>query len=313
MTSSGSLTVVARCRAGRVAEIDVQLQRPEVARLFVGQGPEAVVRMVPCLYSLCAEAQRAAAQAALAAATGGLLPGTDGAALWGELLHEHLWRLLLDWPAAVGLPAAKEAFVAWRGARTRANFLATTEALLGQCLLGMDSGAWGGQPAPGSLADRCLARLPAAEAGGGFALPALTPGQWLPYWQGATEREPERERPRTVAGAYRRRLQETVLAVRALAAGAPYPLDGAGGAGWGVGQTLTARGVLTHGARVRLGRIIGYKVWAPTDDFFSGGASLLALAADRAVPDGTEAQRVVDQAVLALDPCVPYEIRISHA
>lgn len=313
MTSSGSLMVVARCRSGRVAEIDVQLQRPEVARLFVGQVPEAVLRMVPYLYSLCAEAQRAAAQAALAAATGEVLPGVGGAALWRELLHEHLWRLLLDWPAAVGLPAAKEAFVAWRGARTGANFLAATEEVLGQCLLGLDSGAWRGKPAPGSLADRCLALLPAAEEAVGIALPALTPEQWLPYWQGATVREPERERPPSVAGAYRRRLEETVLAVRALVTGVPYPLQGAGGAGWGVGQTRTARGVLTHGVRVRLGRVIGYKVWAPTDDFFAGGVALLPLVANRAVPDDSVAQRVVDQAVLALDPCVPYEIRIGHA
>ena len=32
--------------------------------------------------------------------------------LWIEVLHENLWRLLLDWPVALGLSPAKDDFIA---------------------------------------------------------------------------------------------------------------------------------------------------------------------------------------------------------
>ena len=55
---------------GQCTELAVRLKRPPVTQLFFGQVPEAVVKAVPYLYTLCAQAQRAAAQAACAAAMG---------------------------------------------------------------------------------------------------------------------------------------------------------------------------------------------------------------------------------------------------
>ena len=312
MNSVGSLVISARYAAGAVVDLDVRLERPEVARLFIGQAPETVVKTVPYLYTLCAQAQRAAAQAALAAACGEAPRPADSPALWGEALHEHLWRLFLDWPAALGLPPAKDALVAWRNARHGDAGAAATAAAFTQ-LVGQPMDAWNGRPAFASLAGRCLERLGGIGECREFDLPPLTPENWLAYWQDKSAGEPATMTPPSVADAYWVRLQEAVGAARALAAGRPYPVQASGGGGWGVGQTLTARGVLTHGARVRLGRVIAYRVWAPTDCHFARPDDVAALVAGRRPGDWQEARQVLEQAVLALDPCLPYEVRMSHA
>ena len=92
------LTVRADFGEGRLRHVEVDLRRPPVTQLFIGQSPEAVIRTVPCLYTICAQAQRVVAQAALAAAAGAAPQPADSAGLWTEMLHENLWRLLLDCP-----------------------------------------------------------------------------------------------------------------------------------------------------------------------------------------------------------------------
>ena len=52
MTTAGLLTVRADFGEGRLSHIDVDLRRPLVTQLFIGQSPEAVVRTVPCLYTV---------------------------------------------------------------------------------------------------------------------------------------------------------------------------------------------------------------------------------------------------------------------
>ena len=110
MTSTGLLTVRAQLQGAHLVAIDVELRRPAVTRLFIDQVPEAVVKTVPYLYTLCAHAQRAAAQAALAAAQGEPRRPVDDAELWIEVLHENLWRLLLDWPLALGIAPSQGGF-----------------------------------------------------------------------------------------------------------------------------------------------------------------------------------------------------------
>ncbi len=135
MTTVGRLRVSARWVDGEVCDLMVDLQRPSVARLFIGQSPESVVTTVPHLFTLCAQAQRAAAQAAIHAALGESPCEPASAALWVEALHENLWRLLLDWPVAVGLPPAREAFIAWRGRRHEPECADLSRTLLEQTLL----------------------------------------------------------------------------------------------------------------------------------------------------------------------------------
>lgn len=304
MNPGGLLTIRAHYAGHRLDGVTVDLRRPAVARLFVGQCPEAVIKTVPYLYTLCAQAQRAAAQAALVAAGAGEARLLDDGELWVEVLHENLWRLLLDWPAACGLPPAKEAFVAWRGERLGVGRGAATRNLLERTLAPL------AEQCRDILGDDGPAHVGPVQFGG---FPALQPEAWLAVWQGLAEREPEPERPHSIAAAYRRRLAETVAAAQALADGRPFPVAAAGDGGWGVGQTLTARGVLTHAAHVEAGKVANYRVWAPTDSHFADARGLAALLADAAPADRNAARQWIDRAVLALDPCLPYVVEFDDA
>lgn len=94
---------------GRLQAIDVRRVRPPVAALLRGRAPEHAVAVLPRLFSLCTHAHAIAAALAWAAARGdepALLGATIAPAqsrlLRAEALREHLWRLLLDWPAWLG-------------------------------------------------------------------------------------------------------------------------------------------------------------------------------------------------------------------
>lgn len=300
MTSPGLLSVRAGLKNRQIEDLLVRLERPPVSRLFIGQPPEAVVKTVPYLYTLCAHAQRAAAQAALAAAADEQRRAVDDGALWIEFLHENLWRLLLDWPKALGLPQASDAFANWRAARHGPVRVAETRTLLDGVL--------------NEMAARCREKLACNEDdAASVGLAELRPEAWLAYWQGCTSEMPANRRSPTVAAAYLARLAEVGLAIEALAGASPYPVTAAGAAGWGVGQTLTARGVLTHAVHVVDGRVANYRVWAPTDSYFADAEALDNLLDGRQFVDGTAARQAVEQAILALDPCLPYELEINDA
>ena len=102
-------------------------------------------------------------------------------------------------------------------------------------------------------------------------------------------------------------------AAAALAAFLPYPIAVAGGDGWGAAQINTARGVLTHAVHLDAGKVTEYRVWAPTDAFFADAAALSGLLAGRSFAAPDEARRALDQAILALDPCVPYVLELNDA
>ena len=302
MTSVGQLVVRATYAEGALRDIAVDLQRPSVARLFIGQLPDVVIKTVPYLFTLCAHAQRVAAQAAVNVALGETPRTPDYAELWIEVLHENLWRLLLDWPLAVGLPPAKEAFIAWRGGRNAGDVAATTRSLIDNVL----------QP----LAAECLARL--AKAAGDddqrtHAPALLAPESWLDYWQGMQAEMPALPLPESISAIYRARLAEVERALAALVGHLPFPIASAGGGGWGVGQTLTARGVLTHAVHVVDGEVARYRVQAPTDSLFADARPLATLLANRRFVTLDQARQGLDQAILALDPCLPYSVELQDA
>lgn len=304
MNPAGELKIAARYAGGLLGKLTVNLQRPPVARLFVGQLPNAVLKTIPYLYTLCAEAQRAAARAALAAA-GAAVPAAaaDDGELWIEFLHETLWRLLLDWPAALGIPSARDAFADWRNVRHGDQRLAATAALLAGPLT--------------EIAAAAEYRLPPDEAGEGreanVELPQLNPADWLPYWRGRADALPASPRPLSIAAACHRRIAEARLAAAALAAGTPFPVAGAGALGCGVGQAWTARGVLTHAVQLDGEHVSHYRVWAPTDRHFADPVALAALLADSRFADAAAARRRLEQAILALDPCLPYSLELHDA
>lgn len=304
---SGQLSVSARFYRGQLHDLAVRLDRPAVARLFLRMVPARVLSTVPLVFTLCAKAQTLAAEAALAAAQGWPPPSTeDSSALWVELLHEHLWRLLLDWPAALDMAPAGAAFSQWRKARSSSEIVPLTEALLSECLTGcgLDGDSL---PTPDSLAGRSLAVL---GEGGVPVEPAFCTGAWMQYLQGGRDRPMAGVRPQRLAEAYQGLLAETLRAARALRQGTRYPLVSQGEGAWGVAQTLTARGLLTHGVQLENGRVAAYHVWAPTDVCFADAQALAALVREMRFADRESAQRGLERAVLALDPCVPYSVAV---
>lgn len=314
MTSAGRLQVRGSYRAGRLHDLSVDLQRPSVTRLFIDQLPDAVAKTVPYLFTLCAHAQRAAAQAALAVAQDKTPRAADSAELWIEVLHENLWRLLLDWPPALGLPPEKDAFIAWRAARHSEECLAVTQRLLVETLHPL------ADKCLKKLSDRALKELPLADGMSEHAGPAaadrpptLVPDAWLDYWQGLSDAVPPMPKPHSIRSLFMARLAEVDAALAGLAANAPFPLATAGGEGWGVAQTLTARGVLTHAAHVVDGKVASYRVQAPTDGYFADATALSSLLGNLEFASLDQAKQGLNQAILALDPCLPYEVELNDA
>ena len=292
-----------RVRGRAAGSLAVDLQRPPAARLFIGQAPEAVVKTVPYLFSLCAEAQRLAAQSALTAAGAIEERPADHAALWLEFIHESFWRLLLDWPPVLGLPAAQSAFADWRGARYGAHAQAATRCLFQKVLL--------------PLAADCL-RVLGSESDALDALPSgdfppLTADAWLAYWQGLGAQPPVAIQAASVMDAYRRRLNELAMAIAAWSAGQACVRAMAGGQDIGLAQVWTARGILTHAVRLADGRVSDYRVWAPTDVHFADAEALSALLAAPDWPVELGLRPRLERAILALDPCLPYVVELEDA
>jgi uptake hydrogenase large subunit len=307
-TSTGLLIVKASYKDRRLCDIRVDLKRPSVTRLFVGQVPDAVAKTVPYLFTLCANAQRAAAQAAVAVALSEAPRAFDSAELWIEVLHENLWRLLLDWPPVLGLRPEKDAFIAWRNARQGGDYLAATQNVLHRSL----------RP----LAGKCLEMLvdrsteEVAPDDGEENIPTsalLAPEAWLAFWQGNSSQMPVMPLPASIRSVFLARLAETMAAADALAGSTPFPMASAGGDGWGIGQTLTARGVLTHAVHVVHGKVANYLVQAPTDSFFTDAAALSSLLANLEFASIDQARQGLNRAILALDPCVPYVAEVQNA
>ena len=78
-------------------------------------------------------------------------------------------------------------------------------------------------------------------------------------------------------------------------------------------QLLTARGILTHAVSVDNGLVTRYRVQAPTDESFATAAPLAGLLAGQHFAMREAARRVLEQAILALDPCLPHVVELEDA
>ncbi|WP_296809327.1 nickel-dependent hydrogenase large subunit [Thiocapsa sp.] len=82
------------------------------ASAFVGRTPQETTARLPLLFSICARAQAGACAAAFEQAFGGvaspIIRGRREAAIAAETIREHLWRILLDWPAILDEPPSRE-------------------------------------------------------------------------------------------------------------------------------------------------------------------------------------------------------------
>jgi hypothetical protein len=107
MPIEGEIAVDLARAAGRVTRVSIRSSRPlAAARVVVGRRIGEAAALVPRLFSVCANAQGAAAASALAAAAG-RPPSTASLAARAfavalENLQEDLRRLLIDVPAALG-------------------------------------------------------------------------------------------------------------------------------------------------------------------------------------------------------------------
>lgn len=308
MISAGLLTIRAQWSASDgLSGLDVRLQRPPVTPLFIGQPASAVVKSLPLIYTLCAEAQRFAGQAALAMAAGETPEPTHSARLWIEMLHENFWRLLLDWPPALGLAPEKAAFIAWRATRHGDNCLDETDKLLNTKLVKL------AEKCHEKWVDRSTAQTPANDRDSApDAAFCFAPTQWLAYFQGSGSL-PVLTPPASMQSAFAARLAAVRFAAAGLQAETPYPLALAADNGCAVAQTITARGMLTHAVRLVAGQVAQYRVWAPTDLFFADAQALSGLLAGAEFASAAAAQQAIAQAVLALDPCLPYTVELTHA
>lgn len=134
-----------------VTDVAIRNARPQASRLLVGRTPADALAVVPLLFSLCRHGQTIAAQHALAAAEG--REDVDSrpslVALPAEAAQEHLWRLLLDWPALLGFEPAHNLFAAWHRrlaeVAVRGDWSGTGRAFAAFCereLLGTDAAQW---------------------------------------------------------------------------------------------------------------------------------------------------------------------------
>lgn len=104
---------------GRISEAGVHSARPPAARLLRGRPAGQALALAGLLFQACREAQTAAAAAALGAAGWQDQRPERGAAaerearVACEVAQEHLWRLMLDWPALLALPADQQGFRRW--------------------------------------------------------------------------------------------------------------------------------------------------------------------------------------------------------
>jgi hypothetical protein len=325
-----AIDIGVECGAGAISAVRIRASTPNPAPILVGLAPVAVAGVLGRLYSICGAAQRACAEIALSAATGHpLAPGrnarlaTDVAS---EAIQEHLWRLWLDWPKALGLPPRDVAFTHWYGA-IQAD-ARDWPSLLGAAL----TADWLGLP-PERLAsfkqldafDRWLERDPAPAAGLFRALraePAAAP-RLAPIPAGTLDS------PLAATSAHHwidaledaGRSLEALLAARVVALGAllgalttdpPALVDLAAtsaGPGRGLGSVSTARGWLEHDVTVTDGLVRDYAIRTPTERHFANGGPYATQLLGRCARDERAAARAAGLWALAFDPCVSFAVR----
>jgi hypothetical protein len=120
MTLDGELVVRLEWDGGRVRAALPRAVRPRASRVLVGRRADEATALVGRLFAICGRSQSVAAGSARLAARGA---GRDpagardaGMRVCIETIHEHFWRLLVDWPRLTGLAPRNAALIAVRAA-----------------------------------------------------------------------------------------------------------------------------------------------------------------------------------------------------
>jgi uptake hydrogenase large subunit len=260
----------------------ITLHRPDTAALLTACPPLRLPETLFRVHTLCGHAQACAGILALKALGFDHEP-PPSSALWAEFLHERFWRLCLDWPRALGHAPHTQAFARWRAARNTPQLSAETHRLAE--LLALHH-------------EKTLAALPARDPA------APTPQGPLPA--------------DSIRTAYARNWQGLHAAIDAFTQNRPYPTacthtlcDGSQHVH---AHVLTSRGTLTHHLVAQERRLCHYRIWAPTDMHFANPNALTRLLEGQGrVQNAEKAKQILNWAVLALDPCVPYTLELTDA
>lgn len=294
--------------AARTARPFSYAPMPDAERVLLGRAPEEAAALIPRLYNIGAAAQGAAASAALG------LGGGNADAIRAEIAREHGLFLFHHLPTAFGEPRDSEGLAVLRTqdpARLPAylfNGHAPADLSLGE----LDALLAQGE----TLATRSLARVAALDPAWARAdLPALTLVEAEAAFADDTA-SPARDATllSRVRGApllanliardgpslFVRLLARVLDLCACLAPSTPDALSGA--RPHGIGFAQAARGTLVHRARVTEGRVVSYKMLAPSRWTLAPGG-LLERMLD-AIPARVEAGLIARLSLLAVNPCV---------
>ena len=332
MNPGGEIRITLGVMDGRVARVDIASSRADVSgRLFRGREIGPVIDDIGRVFSLCGRAQTIAALRAVEAAVGlevsRPVEAARDALRQAEMISQTAMRLCLYWPRALGLAPEPELV----------RLALDTERMIEGDMLG--GTAWkrpgAGVAAPGAALEDQIERL--AEAGEQFvcetplrhelarrglagfgALPegmAPEEGPLKRLWHDARVAGIRAEHgaglmARLEAGLaeldqLHRRLSEACATVEPVAA-----RNVEIGSGTGQAEVETARGPLRHEVTLENGVVAGYRIDAPTElNFRTGGPVEAGLIG--APSEGIEAAARLH--VVAIDPCVGFEIEVAHA
>ncbi len=156
MAIEGELVVCLDWEAGHVKRAEARSQRPRVGRtLLPGRSCDEAAALVSTLFAICGRSQGVAAAAALDAARSrepsAALAAARERRLAAETLHEHFWRMLVDWqrlgarePASAAMGALRRALAPWLDAREgdAAASLGEVARIAAQSVFGREAAAW---------------------------------------------------------------------------------------------------------------------------------------------------------------------------
>jgi len=281
----------------------ISCERPDASIMLLGRPADEAAALVPSLYAMSSRAQGLAARLAIAAARGAAHPEHKDPEAAAECAREHAWRLLFDWPQALGFEVERHLF---------SNFvrdIGTGSRRHWSIPQWIDSLEDEGPPS------RLLPHLDAAASAREW--PALSEEfARTPTWrrQPAETGPLARTHPAPEAGVgVRSRVLARARELQAYLQGDSGLLGRASAVplerGAGRAAVETARGLLLHEAELENGRVTRYVIVAPTEwNFHPEGILGQAIGE---TPSGDPWQRSrIERFVLALDPCMPWEVEI---
>lgn len=334
---------------GRVNKLGISSRRRlDACRIAEGRAPEEAMAMIPMLYGVCGKAQAAAASAACSQAAG-MDREEKGLSVLVETASEHLWRFHLDWPAALGLKSEAghyfalrkrlDAFARNSDAGACAEILEDhlNEHLFGKNAL-FTSGSWKSLPfADHSLLSQVVYHL--SGRGGSWDCPQLAapsvdalakrlagePGfskypalDGVAFETGAYSRMKSHpllanSRPCLYSRFAARMLELAALPGRIRTGESPVEKGRDMPSGTGAACVATARGVLLHRMEMNKGKIGRYQILSPTEWNFHPRGALYSGLMGMEAEDMESLRNRAETMILALDPCVGHELKVSHA